>query len=376
MGLGPNGEPLRNVALNLPSLQNQNNLGVGSNNSAPVPVAPPPSFSSAANVLSQTQNPINNLAALNNVVGNLNNLNPLLSTLTGLGSLASNTNDTANAPAIDINKIVGAGSSSANSGLNSVVGGNAGGNFSGLSGIGSGMGSGLGSSLNQTSRLDNSAMSNPYNSNTFNSLTSNLGGGLNSNANSGFVSNQRDYNDMAGSVRNYNSQSDDFGRMQSQNFGSSQLGNGGGSNNSNVGGNVRQQNISDTILIRNVSYIHSSTFNNHNLFATNLLIDQKIYFFFKLQLPPNCTWQTLRDEFRSCGEVKFAEIRGQDCGVVRFAKERDAELAISKCFFLFFRDDFLLKFINFFVFFSIQFLFTELKDGSRFDGRKVDVSFF
>lgn len=51
-----------------------------------------------------------------------------------------------------------------------------------------------------------------------------------------------------------------------------------------------------------------------------------------LQLPPNCTWQTLRDEFRSCGEVKFAEIRGQDCGVVRFAKERDAELAISKKF--------------------------------------------
>lgn len=48
-------------------------------------------------------------------------------------------------------------------------------------------------------------------------------------------------------------------------------------------------------------------------------------------MPPNCTWQTLRDEFRSCGEVKFAEIRGQDCGVVRFAKERDAELAISKC---------------------------------------------
>lgn len=258
MGLGPNGEPLRNVALNLPSLQNQNNLGVGSNNSAPVPVAPPPSFSSAANALSQTQNPINNLAALNNVVGNLNNLNslnPLLSTLTGLGSLASNSNDTSNAPSIDINKIVGAGSTSANTGLNSVVGGNAGGNFSGLSGMGSGMGSGLGSNLNQSNRLDNSALSNPYSSNTFNSLSSNLGGGMNSNANSGFVSNQRDY-DMAGSVRNYNSQSDDFGRMQSQNFGSSQLGNGGNSNNSNVGGNVgRQQNISDTILIRNVSYI-------------------------------------------------------------------------------------------------------------------------
>lgn len=70
---------------------------------------------------------------------------------------------------------------------------------------------------------------------------------------------------------------------------------------------------------------------------TYLLLDSiavfaTIIIFFVIQLPPNCTWQTLRDEFRSCGEVKFAEIRGQDCGVVRFAKERDAELAISKKF--------------------------------------------
>lgn len=244
MGLGPNGEPLRNVALNLPSLQNQNNSGVSSNNSnAPVPVAPPPSFSTAANVLNQTQNPMNNLAALNNVVGNLNSLNPLLSTL-GLGSLATNSNDSSNNTAIDINKIVGAGSSSGNSGLNSVGGGGAG-NYSGLGGIGSGM--------NQSNRLEN-AMSNPYSSNTFNSLSSNLGGGLSSNANSGFVSNRGDF-DITGSVRNYNSQSDDFGRLPSQNFSSSQLGNGAGSNNSNIGGNVRSQNISDTILIRNVSNI-------------------------------------------------------------------------------------------------------------------------
>lgn len=48
-----------------------------------------------------------------------------------------------------------------------------------------------------------------------------------------------------------------------------------------------------------------------------------------LQLPPNCTWQTLRDKFRDIGEVKFAEIRGTDCGIVRFSNERDAELAIS-----------------------------------------------
>lgn len=252
MGLGPNGEPLRNVALNLPSLQNQNNSGGNSNNSnAPVPVAPPPTFSSAANVLNQTQNPMTNLAALNNVVGNLNSLNPLLSTLSGLGSLANSANDSSNTPTLDINKIVGAGSTSANSGLNSVVGGSGSGNFSGLSGLGSG--------LNQSNRLD-SSLSNPYSSNTFNSLSSNLGGGMSSNSNSGFVSNQRDY-DMGGSVRNYNSQSDDFSRLQSQNFGSSQHGNGSGSNNPNVGGNVgRSQNISDTILIRNVSVFDPKPF--------------------------------------------------------------------------------------------------------------------
>lgn len=239
MGLGPNGEPLRNVALNLPSLQNQNNLGGNSNNSnAPVPVAPPQSFSTAASVMNQTQNSMSSLAALNNVVGNLNSLNPLLSTL-GLGSLAGNTNDSSNNSALDINKIVAAGSSSGNSLGN--VGGGASANFSALSGIGAG--------LNQSSRLD-SSLSNPYSSNSFNSLSSNLGGGLNNSGNSGFGSN-RDF-DMGGSVRNYNSQSDDFSRMQSQNFGSNQLGNGSGSNNSNLGGNVRSQNISDTILIRNV----------------------------------------------------------------------------------------------------------------------------
>ena len=51
-----------------------------------------------------------------------------------------------------------------------------------------------------------------------------------------------------------------------------------------------------------------------------------------LQMPISWTWQTLRDKFRDVGEVKFAEIRGQDTGVVRFAKERDAEVAISMSF--------------------------------------------
>lgn len=53
---------------------------------------------------------------------------------------------------------------------------------------------------------------------------------------------------------------------------------------------------------------------------------------YKIQIPITCTWQTLRDKFRDIGEVKFAEIRGNDVGVVRFFKEKDAELAISKYF--------------------------------------------
>lgn len=239
MGLGPNGDALRNVALNLPNLQNQNNLGINSNNSnnAPVPVAAPPSFSSSgSNVLGQAQNPnLNNLAALNNVVGNLNNLNPLLSTL-GLSSLASNTNDSTSSAGLDITKMVGGNSSGTNANMNSVGSGS--GNYSSLGGINSG--------LNQSSSL-----SNPYNNNTFNSMSSNIAGGLNSNPSSGYGSNQRDF-DMSGSLRNYNSQSDDFGRLSTQNFGSSQLGNGAGANNSSSG-NARSQNISDTILIRNVS---------------------------------------------------------------------------------------------------------------------------
>lgn len=56
-----------------------------------------------------------------------------------------------------------------------------------------------------------------------------------------------------------------------------------------------------------------------------------------LQIPLSCTWQTLRDKFRDIGEVKFAEIRGNDVGVVRFFKDKDAELAISEYPFLIYR---------------------------------------
>jgi RNA recognition motif-containing protein len=108
IGLGPNGEALRDVARNLPNIQNnpaQNNipsLNAANINplntltssltqlqniaSAPAPVAPP--NSSLLGVPSNSN--LSNLAALSNVVGGLTslsnaNINPLLSSAAALG---------------------------------------------------------------------------------------------------------------------------------------------------------------------------------------------------------------------------------------------------------------------------------------------------
>jgi hypothetical protein len=47
-----------------------------------------------------------------------------------------------------------------------------------------------------------------------------------------------------------------------------------------------------------------------------------------LQLPPAATWQMLRDKFRDCGDVKYAEMRTKDIGLVRFSNDWDAERAV------------------------------------------------
>jgi hypothetical protein len=36
----------------------------------------------------------------------------------------------------------------------------------------------------------------------------------------------------------------------------------------------------------------------------------------------------LRDKFRECGDVKYAEMRGKDIGLVRFSGDWDAERAV------------------------------------------------
>ncbi|XP_050548645.1 myelin expression factor 2 [Daktulosphaira vitifoliae] len=63
-------------------------------------------------------------------------------------------------------------------------------------------------------------------------------------------------------------------------------------------------------------------------------------------LPPNTTWQNLKDYFRDCGDIKFAEVGSKGFGIIRFASEWDAERAIT------------------------------LKHLSRFDGYTIEVIYF
>ena len=46
-------------------------------------------------------------------------------------------------------------------------------------------------------------------------------------------------------------------------------------------------------------------------------------------LPLDCNWQVLREGFSHCGDIKYAEMKEQGSGLIRFANERDAERAIS-----------------------------------------------
>lgn len=254
IGLGPNGEPLKNVKFNLPNVQNNpaqnaainnlNTLNSLSNSlnalqnqvNVPAPVAAPPNSSLLGPVPNNgtLSGLTNNLAALTNVVG-----------LGGLGALSNPLLSAANLNSLGIN-------------LNA--------------------GNDVGSSQNQQS---------------FNAYTTS--GGFNSGSG-------RDDMSYGGGnqIRNYNTSSNDD--YNSRNFG-------------NTGGNSSRKQPSDTVIVRNVSL--------------NFILIIRVYRFLS-QLPSNWTWQNLRDKFRDVGEVKFAEIRGLDTGVVRFSKEREAEVAISK----------------------------------------------
>lgn len=221
IGLGPNGEPLKNVKFNLPNIQNNpaqniqatnainsintlnsltNSLTQLQNQNVPAPVAAPTNSS----ILGPVPNNNNlsgltsNLAALTNVVG-------------GLGGLGALSNPLLSSAAASLNSL----------GIN-------------LSG-----GNDVGQSQNQQSF-------NAYNTSSgFNS--NNNGGGFNSN-NAGFNSgNQGGFNGGGSSrdempyggsqIRNYNTSSNDDYNVR--NFG-------------NTGANTSRKQPSDTIIVRNV----------------------------------------------------------------------------------------------------------------------------
>lgn len=228
IGLGPNGEPLRDVARNLPNSQ-QNN---GNNSGAPVPVAAPNNGGNSSvsavtpgsllgpvpnnNALSGLSS---NLAALSNVV-NFSSLsgalaNPLLNSA-GLSNLGLNLSQQ------DLQQ---------NQNPISNSGGGGGGYNTG-----------------------NSPFQSSYSNQTFNS---NLGVGTNSGGNNSNRNNNNNDFDMGNNpVRSYNTQpQDDFGNRGGNNQG----GGGGGGLNNSFNNLQKQQNQiqnnrkSDTIVIKNVS---------------------------------------------------------------------------------------------------------------------------
>nr|CAD7599734.1 unnamed protein product [Timema genevievae] len=162
----------------------------------------------------------------------------------------------------------------------------------GLAGVNSAnfLGGGGGGNVNQASMLSN-ALGNS--GRDFDSLSAALGGGgggggggMGMRGGFGGESSERDFRGVpAGGGAN-------FANGQSR----APMGGGSGPNP----GGATGQSKSDTIVVRN--------------------------------LPPTVTWQMLRDKYNSVGEVKFAELRGKDMGLIRFNSEWDAERAVRQAF--------------------------------------------
>lgn len=196
IGLGPNGEPLRDVARNLPNVQNNPHQNLQLQNNAMNNMNP---LSSLSNSLSQLQNqaqavpapvaaPNSNLLGSGNLSGLTNNLASIVGNLGGLGALS--------------NPLLSTAAASLNS---------------------------LGLNLNSQSN-DMAASQSQQSFNNYNT-SGNFNPG-----NSG-----RDDMSFGGSqIRNYNTSSND--EYNSRNFG-------------NTGGNLSRKQPSDTILVKNVSLL-------------------------------------------------------------------------------------------------------------------------
>lgn len=223
IGLGPNGEPLRDVARNLPNLQNNpsssvNSLGVGGL-----------STNGAINTLNNTINTLNQLHNQQNSaptpVAPPSILGPVpQNSLSGLGGNLSNN------LAANLSNIVGLSGLSGVQGLSNPL----------LSSAAASLNT-LGLSLNNANDMNN--MNQSQNQQSLNQSS------FNAYNTTGFNTNRSDF-DIGGQqqqqqqqqnqIRNYNTSSNDD--YNSRNFG----------NTGNMSGG-RKQNQSDTIIVRNVS---------------------------------------------------------------------------------------------------------------------------
>lgn len=203
IGLGPNGEPLKNVKFNLPNVQNNPSQNVAATN-ALNSINNLNTLNSISNSLSQLQNqpvpapvaaPPNSLLGpvpnANSLSGLTSNLAALTNVVGGLGGLGALSNPLLSSAAASLNSL----------GIN----------------LGSGGGNDVGSSQQQQQSF------NAYNTS------------------GGFNSNRLDDNSYGNNqIRNYNTSSNDD--YNSRNFG-------------NTGGNTSRKQPSDTIIVRNVSLI-------------------------------------------------------------------------------------------------------------------------
>ncbi|XP_030373945.1 myelin expression factor 2 isoform X2 [Scaptodrosophila lebanonensis] len=307
IGLGPNGEPLKDVAHNLPNGGNPSQIG-GNN--------------SGSQLSNAGANQVNAAANANNLLGSLG------------GVMFGNNASVQPSPVTPVQKPLVGNNAGGGGGINlsnlnpsnlaAVVGnlGNLGAALSNplltssLNTLGLNLGNAGGGNQDDTLSASNAGLSNNYSSSGNNYSSGGYGTGGGSGVSGGNVG-YNAYNSSGGSGGGNNNggnqlDGNDY-KTSMDMFGGGSLGTGNVAGGGVAGGSAGARK-SDTLIIKN--------------------------------LPLSCTWQTLRDKFRDVGDVKFAEIRGNDVGVVRFFKERDAELGIA------------------------------LMDGSRLDGRTIKVTYF
>merc|ERR1712223_1996664 len=277
MGLGSGGNPLTEVAKNLPQ------SGSSNGNNQQTAGAPGNSVASATNIMEVVRT-LQVAKQLDMMGGNsLGNLAGALTNLSGgNGSMSGGMSG-------------GMSSGMSNSMGNSMMGsaGNMGpGTMSGAGSMGPGtMGAGpMGGTAMGGSSMSGASMSAPMG----NTMSSSMGGMSGGPAMSDFskMDSRSSMNDMGsrGAPSGYSSSTAPAGPSGGP---SSGYGRGGMSDSPQMS----SSRPFDTIIIRN--------------------------------LPLDCNWQVLREGFSHCGDIKFAEMKEQGSGLIRFSNERDAERAIS-----------------------------------------------